>query len=55
MKIYFIMGVIHEVFVLKTYWEEKVPYTKAEILFGAAIDIIAWPIVLIVNIIGRSR
>ena len=52
MKIYLIAGLITEAFILRTYWKEKVPYTKDELLIGAAVDIIAWPIVLIANIVS---
>lgn len=55
MKIYSIAGIIIEAFIIRTYMKEKVRYTKAELLVGAAVDIIAWPIVLIGNVIRWSR
>ncbi len=55
MKIYLILGIIFETFVIRGYIEEKVQYTKAEILVGAIIDIIIWPIVLLANVISWSR
>ncbi len=49
-KPYLIAGIIVEAFILKGYTEE-VPYTRAEIFFGGIIDILTWPIVLLVHII----
>lgn len=54
-KIYLIAGILFEAFVLWDYFRCKVPYTKAEIVFGAIIDIVAWPIVLLANIIDWGR
>lgn len=50
-KIYLIAGIIVEAFILKGYAEDEVPYTKAELFFGGIIDILTWPIVLLVHII----
>lgn len=50
-KIYLICGIVFEFFILKSYFENNDPYTIAEILIGAVIDIIAWPIILLENII----
>jgi len=54
-KLYLIVGIIFEAFTIRGYIEQKVPYTKAEILIGGIIDIVTWPIVLLVNIIDWSR
>lgn len=50
-KIYLIAGIIVEAFIIKGYAEDEVPYTKAELFFGGIIDILTWPIVLLVHII----
>lgn len=50
-KIYLIAGIIVEAFILKGYAEDEVPYTKAELFFGGIIDILTWPIVLLLHII----
>ena len=50
-KIYLIAGIIVEAFILKGYAEDEVPYTKAELFFGGIIDILTWPIVLLVHFI----
>lgn len=54
-KIYLIVGTIFEFFILRNYLRDKVPYTKTEIIVGDIIDIIAWPVVLLVNIVMRWR
>lgn len=54
-KIYLIIGTIFEVFILVNYLRDKVPYTKTEIIVGGIIDIIAWPVVLLDNIMGWRR
>lgn len=54
-KLYFAIGVIFEVFVMRGYIKEKVPYALTEIITGGIIDIVAWPVVLIANIIEWSR
>lgn len=50
-KSYLIAGVIFETFVIKGYVEDKVPYTKAQIIIGGIIDVVLWPIVLLENFI----
>ncbi len=50
-KLYLIAGIIVEAFIIKGYVENEVPYTKAELFFGGIIDILTWPIVLLVHII----
>ena len=54
-KIYLIIGTIFEAFVLANYFKDEVSYTKTEIIVGDIIDIIAWPVVLLVNIVMRWR
>lgn len=54
-KIYLIIGTIFEAFIMANYLRDKVPYTKTEIIVGGIIDIIAWPVVLLDNIMGRRR
>ena len=54
-KLYFATGVLFEAFVMRGYIKEKVPYALAEIITGGIIDIVAWPVVLLVNIIEWSR
>lgn len=57
--IYWIIGVLFEIQVLKSYKKMGDSFTNAEILIGAVIDIIIWPIVLltstIINIIIKRR
>lgn len=55
LKLYLIVGIIFATYVIKGYIENEVPYTKAEILIGGILDILTWPIVLLVNIIDWSR
>lgn len=52
MKIYLTIGLIFEILVLRSYIKANVPYTKFEIWLGAVIDVFAWPIVLLRNIIN---
>lgn len=54
-NIYLTVGVIFEVFILRQYQKDKVPYTKASIIIGSIIDIIAWPVVLLGNIMEWRR
>lgn len=57
--IYWIIGVLFEIRVLKSYKKMGDSFTNSEILIGAIIDIIIWPIVLltsaIINIIIKRR
>lgn len=53
--IYLVAGVIFECFVIWSYFTEKAPYTKTEIVVGGIIDIVLWPIVLLKNIIEWGR
>ena len=55
LKLYLIVGIIVEAFIIKGYAENKVPYTKAEIFFGGIIDSVTWPVVLLVHIIINGR
>lgn len=51
--VYLIIGLIIEIVIMKQDAEAGAPYTMGEVLVGAIIDIVAWPIVLLVNILGR--
>lgn len=51
LRLYLIAGIIVEAFIIKGYIESEAPYTKAEIFFGGIIDIVTWPLVLLVHII----
>ena len=57
--IYWIIGVLFEIRALKSYKKMGDSFTNSEILIGAIIDIIIWPIVLltsaIINIIIKRR
>lgn len=55
LKLYLIVGIIFAAYVIKGYIENEVPYTKAEILIGGILDILTWPIVLLVNLIDWGR
>lgn len=55
LKLYLTAGIIFEVFVIGAYIKDKVPYRKIDFLIGGVIDIIAWPIVLLENIVRWSR
>lgn len=57
--IYWIIGILFEIHVLRSYKKAGASFTDAELLIGAVIDIIIWPIVLltstIINIIIKRR
>jgi len=53
--LYFGAGVIFETFVIRAYIKDKVPYRKVDFVIGGIIDIVAWPVVLLQNIIEWSR
>lgn len=54
-NIYLTVGVIFEAFILRQYKKDKVPYTRLQIIIGGIIDIIAWPVVLLGNIMEWRR
>lgn len=54
-KLYLIAGIIFEAFVIGAYIKDKPAYRKIDYLVGGIIDIVAWPIVLLDNIIEWSR
>ena len=54
-KLYLFAGVIFEAYTLWGYIKDKVPYTISEIILGGLLDILTWPIVLLINIIDRTR
>lgn len=54
-KLYLIAGIVFEVFVIGAYIKDKPQYRKIDYLVGGVIDIVAWPIVLLENIIRWSR
>lgn len=53
--LYLIAGIIIEAFVIRDYAKDEVPYTKAQMVIGGILDIITWPIVILVNIILWNR
>ncbi len=55
MNIYLIAGIMFEALVQWVYVKENIQCNKVELWIGAAIDVIAWPIVIIVNCIRLSR
>lgn len=51
MSIYLTIGFICEAIVLWGYIRDEDQYTWYELLIGAVVDIIAWPIIIILSII----
>ncbi len=54
-KLYLIAGIVFEAFVIRAYIKDKPGYRKIEYLVGGIIDIVAWPIILLENVIRWRR
>ncbi|MCD8119685.1 MAG: hypothetical protein LUE29_09460 [Lachnospiraceae bacterium] len=50
-KMYLITGIIFEALVLRNYAKNNVSFTWPELIAGGVIDIAAWPVVLLANVI----
>lgn len=50
-KCYLIIGVVVATFIAIGYLTDNKTYTKTELFFGSIIDIIAWPFIILLNII----
>ena len=51
---YLVVGIMLEILVIKSYIKHNPHYDKIQYLIGSVIDIVAWPIVLLGNIIGNT-
>lgn len=51
---YLLIGFLFEGLIIIGYLKNKVPFTKAEVIIGGIIDILLWPIVILITMFGSD-
>ena len=52
---YLAIGIMLEILIIRSYIKYNPNYEKIQYLIGGVIDIVAWPIVLLGNVINQGR
>ena len=53
--LYLFIGIIFAAFVVRGYIDTDYEVTKRQLILGAILDVITWPIVIVVNVIDWNR